>query len=126
MRRWTLMLAAVLLLLAWSAQADPLVTWDVAPELGAGSTLFHGFQATVALGLKLGTTTDAFPILPNRDFGAAAVQIGDVTGGALWAGLAQVAGVKVRLGGVFWKDETTGKPTGDLLLYGAKDFSFDW
>lgn len=55
MRRWTLMLAAVLLLLAWSAQADPLVTWDVVPELGAGMTFAHQQQMTVTLGLRLGT-----------------------------------------------------------------------
>ena len=119
-------LLLAVLLLTPVCHADGLVSWDVAPELGGGSTLFHGLQATVALGLKLGTTSPEFPIVPNRDFGVAAVQIGDVTGGALWGGLAQVAGIKVRLGGVFWQDEDTGKATGDLLLYGARDFTFDW
>jgi hypothetical protein len=125
MRRWTLMLAAVLLLLllGWTAQADPLVVWDVAPELGAGMTFAHQQQMTVTLGLRLGTFGPEMPAFPGREFGLDFAQTGGCSALGAWVGIAEVSGVKVRVGALTWKDEAF---QGDLYVRVAKAFALDF
>jgi len=112
-----------LLLLCAVATADPLVNWDVQPELGAGMTFLHQSKMTATLGLKAGTFGPTFPVLPGREFGVDFAQIGGCSALGAWVGIAEVSGVKVRAGALTWKDE---RFEGDLYVRIAKDFAIDF
>jgi len=114
---------AALLLLTCAVRADPLVTWDVAPELGAGTTFAHQQQVTVTLGLRLGTFGPDMPAFPGREFGVDFAQTGGCSALGAWVGIAEVSGVKVRVGALTWKDEAF---QGDLYVRIAKDFAIDF
>lgn len=111
------------LLLCLTAHADPLVAWDVVPELGAGMTFLHQSQVTLTLGLKAGEFGPTFPVLPGREFGVDFAQTGGCSALGAWVGLAEVEGIKVRLGALMWEDEDF---QGDLYLRVAKAFAVSW
>ena len=124
MTRWMLLGVLWLLLLTCSAQASDWVSsWDVQPELGAGTTIANGLQVTVSLGLKLGTFSDSMVLVPNRDFGVDLAQVNSCTALGGWVGLTKIGSVDVRTGLLIWKDE---KPKGDWYVRAAKTFALTW
>jgi len=123
MRRWTLAIAIALLLLTTAACQAQGIAWDLVPELGAGTTFAHQQQVGISLGLKLGTFSETVPLVAGREFGVDLAQVGGLTAGGLWLGLAEVGGVKVRLGALAWKDEGF---EGDLYVRIAKPFAVEF
>jgi hypothetical protein len=113
------LVSVLLVLFAFGASADG-IAWDLTPELGAGMTFAHQSQVGIAMGLKLGTFPATAGPVAGREFGVDLAQVGGLTGGGAWIGLTQVAGVKVRVGVLCWKDE---RFEGDCYIRIAKPFA---
>ena len=115
-----MLLCAGLLIVVNAVAVAEGITWDLAPELGAGTTFAHQQQVGVSLGLKLGTFPETAPLVAGREFGVDLAQVGGLTAGGIWLGLVEVGGVKVRLGALVWKDEAF---QGDCYIRIAKPFA---
>jgi len=118
----TLLCVGLLALMQVAACADG-IAWDLVPELGAGTTFAHQQQVGVTLGLKLGTFPATAPLVASKEFGVDLAQVGGLTAAGVWIGLTEVAGVKVRLGALAWKDE---RFDADCYLRIAKPFAINF
>jgi len=110
-------------LAAWGAVArgDDGWSWDLVPEIGLGSTLLGHAEIAATLGLRVGQFPAGWGPVAGREFGLDALQSADTTALGGWVGLAEVQGVKLRLGVMAWVDE---RPKADVYLRTAVPFSW--
>ena len=91
--------------------------WRLEPCLGAGTTMFKGFNATVSVGAVLGTVPAETPILGGHDFGGLFVQVNGEPGGGPFVNLVG----PLDLAFLCWRGQ---KVEGDLALMVRKSFTF--